>query len=193
EGLWDDGATVQELDFNTFQNFTVSTGIDSTATSSRIGYWDKENGTITIPGTVALLTKSPSGTVRIYSHIIEDLSINYNTGAATAAAFECIDGSFGTALKANICSNTTCTTLDKVNDTTTDYSTIPPVRTLGVNDFAIGPPQSIEDYSMEATLNNIVDGCSVSLASNIVADDGFGVGFEIYDSTARAVCSLPAL
>jgi hypothetical protein len=67
-------------------------------------------------------------------------------GSTSAAAYECIEGSFGGTVAGHLCANVGDNT-DFSIETTTDYSTIPGTRTLGPNDFPLGPQQQLSDLA----------------------------------------------
>ncbi len=73
--------------------------------------------------------------------VFDPLAVNIS-----GTAYECIEGQFGSTVGASLCSNSG-TGGNFINETTTDYSTIPGARTVGGDDVVFGPQQQLSDYA----------------------------------------------
>jgi len=84
----------------------------------------------------------PFGNTRLFEHDFTGLSFDTAAGSISATTYACIEGNFGAIVGAALCSNTVFGP-NFVNDTTTDYSTIPGTRFVGGDDIVAGPSNSL--------------------------------------------------
>jgi hypothetical protein len=124
----------------------VSSGILS---GTLTGSYDTGTGIFTFdPGTANILFDlNPLPENELYTWSVTDWTIG--DGSTSASGYECIDGTFGFSVGANLCAYVS-DSIDFTIETTTDYSTIPGTRILGANDVAVGPQQQLSDLAATA-------------------------------------------
>jgi hypothetical protein len=115
-------------------NFSSSTGLT----------WSYDNVTnlLTQTGGTFNARATTAPTTTLFRHLITGLVIG-NNAAGAAASFSCVEGNFGGGVGASICGNYNLGG-NFTNDSTTTWGPGTAVtRTLGGDDFSIGPVQSI--------------------------------------------------
>lgn len=111
----------------------------------------------------------------LFDHRFSGAVFNLATATITAATYECVDGTFGSVVGADLCANTSFGA-NSVNETTVDYTTIPSTRNVGGDDTISGPQQELADYS--AFLANF-DGSTVIIQTPAWAANPGAAGMEL--------------
>ena len=143
------GATLAQI--QTYSNSGSSTANISSSTGLIWSYNDMTNLMTQTGGLLnARLTTSPSST--LFRQFITGLVIG-NAGAASAATFSCVEGNFGSAVGASICGNYLFGG-NFSNESTTSWGPGTAVsRTIGGDDSAIGPQESIAVLNGMSTIS----------------------------------------
>jgi len=130
----------------------------------------------------ARFNTAPSTT--LFRHTATDLVIGAG-GAASASAFTCVEGNFGSVVNAALCGNYTFGA-NFVNESSVVYSGASVTRTLGGDDVSRGAPQSLADYDGMTTLSWV--GTALTL-SNSTGTSGLTL---VFDAGPQAVVPVPA-
>ncbi len=169
-------------------------GASVAAQLSTDGVWTYDNvaATVTLSGTLqADFDLNPAPGNELFNHRITDAVIGLDTATISAAAFECIEGTFGDLVGANLCANTN-RGANFISETTWDYSTIPATRVVGGDDVSNGPMQQLTDYA--ATLNSF-DGSILIIESPAWTNNpgAAGTQMEFLVTSAPSPVSVPSV
>jgi len=107
--------------------------------------YDTLSGIVTqVSGTTqANFDINPLPNNELFNHVWSGMT---NSGAGgSISAFDCIEGTFGGSVGASLCANTTWGG-NFINETTTNYNTVPGTRVVGGDDVIAGPQQQGSDY-----------------------------------------------
>ena len=115
----------------------------------------------------------------IFRHTITGLSIG---GPVSASTFSCVEGGFGATVGASICGNYNFGA-NKANQSTTTWGPgIAAARTIGGDDMALAPQQSIADYNYFAQVSfvgtTLVLSNGFCFSSCTSLTDGFNAGYK---------------
>jgi hypothetical protein len=113
---------------------------------STVGIYDIDTGIVTMnTGSTSIswdINPLPGNVLFTNTHT------DWSTGANSysASAYSCVDGSFGDTVGASLCGNYNFGG-NLSNESSIDYGMIPGTRSLGGDDYAIGPQQQGSDYA----------------------------------------------
>jgi len=118
-------------------------GLNSNISSSTATWsYDDATSVLTQTGGTFNARFNTSPTSTLFRHLTTGLVIG-NGGAATATSYVCAEGNFGAAVGASICGNYNFGA-NILNESTATWGPGTSVnRTLGGDDFAVGPQQSV--------------------------------------------------
>ena len=109
------------------------------------GMYDTVSGIVTMDAGTTSATFNVSPTATLMTHTHTDWGVG--AGGYTATGYTCTDGTFGDTVGASICGNYSYGP-DFVNNSSTNYATIPGTRTMAGDDTTAGPQQQGSDYAM---------------------------------------------
>lgn len=193
------GATVADAALYTatltsYKSFSNNgTSLANLTSSNATWQYDDVTGIMSQTGGTlnARFTITPATT--LFRYLTTGLSIG-GGGAANASTFTCQEGNFGTGVGANLCGNYNFGA-NYTNDSTLVYSGNTVTRTIGGDDNALGPPQSLADLDgfttlswvgTTLTLSNAV--CTVANCTTITGSPQFNDGAElVFDATPQVV------
>jgi hypothetical protein len=126
-----------------------STNGESVAASLTTGgtwTYDTTAKTLTLVGTQTnLFDLSPLPNNELFTHVMTDAAFDLVAATVTGSAYECIDGAFGSTVGADLCGGYNYGN-DFIENSSTDYTTIPGTLNLGGDDQIIEPQQQLSDY-----------------------------------------------
>lgn len=160
--------SVTLLQYSTFSNNGASNG--NLTSSTATWQYDDVTGIVTQTGGTLNARFNTSPATTLFRHITTGLAIG-GGAAASAATFSCMEGNFGGVVGANLCGNYTFGA-NFTDESTVVYSGSTVTRTMGGDDAALGPPQSLADLDgMTATVTGtslvLTNGsCTLSPAAN---------------------------
>ncbi len=169
-------------------------GASAAALVTTQGTWSYDNlaATVTLNGSLqADFDLNPLPGNELFSHVITDAVISLDGTSITAAAFECIEGTFGDLVGANLCANTNRGS-NGISETSWDYSTIPGTRVVSGDDVSNGPMQQLSDYA--SALNRFDLSVLVIESPAWTSNPGAaGIQMEFLVTNAPALISVPEL
>jgi len=171
--------------FATYSNNGSSAANISSSTATW-SYDDVTNLVTQTGGTLnARFTTSPTNT--LFRTLTTGLVIG-NGGAAAASTYSCVEGNFGGGVGASICGNYLLGA-NFVSDSTTTWGPGTAVsRTIGGDDMAIGPQQSIASLNGFNTISWV--GTSLILSN---ANQALTSGYQLtFNAGPQAVVPVPA-
>ncbi|QOJ32035.1 MAG: hypothetical protein HRU81_07960 [Gammaproteobacteria bacterium] len=185
--------------FQTFSNNGASNGNITSSTAT--WQYDDVTGIMTQSGGTLNVRFTTTPTTTLFRYLTTGLTIGAG-GAASATTYTCQEGNFGGNVGANLCGNYTFGA-NYANDSTLVYSGSSVTRTMGGDDAALGPPQSVADLGgmstvswvgTTLTLSNGV--CTLSPAANCTTITGaplYNKGMQlVFNAGPQAVVPVPA-
>jgi hypothetical protein len=109
-------------------------------------------------------------TTTLFRHVVTGLLIG-NAAPASGTSFKCSEGNFGANVGASICGNYTFAANGRSDSTTSWGPGVAFARTLGGDDVALGPQQSIAAYD---TMTATVSGSTLVLSNAACTPSGNG-------------------
>ncbi len=156
------------------QSYSANGVANWTATAGNTGVWQLDTGTgvaSMVSGTFSYLAKA--GPTPLMTHTMTGAAIG-GGGAASASTWSCIEGIFGGFVGAHICGNYNFG-VNGVNDSTYTPTTTGATVTLGGDDTASGPPQTLNNsYNNMAT--SAIAGAAAGFQRYLVSNGTPGVG-----------------
>ncbi|MCE7896538.1 hypothetical protein FBQ88_12810 [Gammaproteobacteria bacterium PRO2] len=146
------------------------------SSSTATWQYDDVTGVVTQTGGDFNARFNISPPTTLFRHTATDLVIGAG-GAASASSWACVEGNFGGNVGANLCGNYSFGA-NFANESTVVYAGNTVTRTMGGDDAALGPPQSLADLNgMTATVNGtslvLTNGsCTLSPAANCTTISG---------------------
>jgi len=186
-------ASAAEFDLTLIRVSTGSpNGSSNAVTLNTTGTWvyNDTTGIVTLNGTQqADFDLSPLPNNELFSHTMADVSIDINSVTISGSAYACIEGTFGGAVGAHLCANSSYGD-NFISETTWDYTTVPGTRTVGGDDVAAGPQQQLTDY---ASSLNLFDGSMLVIESRAWTNNPgvAGVQMEFLVSNAPPLRAIP--
>jgi len=166
--------TVTLTEYLSYSNNGASIGNLSSSTAT--WQYDDVTGIVTQTGGTLNARFNIGPPTTLFRHLTTGLVIGAGA-AASATSFECVEGNFGGNFGANLCGNYNFGA-NFANESTVVYAGNTVTRTMGGDDYALGPPQSLADLNgMTATVTGtslvLTNGsCTLSPAANCTTISG---------------------
>jgi len=169
----------------------------STATWS----YDDVTGLLSQTGGTFNVRFTITPTTTLFRHIATGLVVG-NAGAATATTFTCAEGNFGANVGASLCGNYNFGA-NFINESTATWGPgTAAARTLGGDDMAVGPQQSVMVYDNLTTVSWVGTTLTLSSAAcdplktggslNCSSVGGYNTGYTWVLNAGPQVVPLPA-
>ncbi len=124
-------------------------GMSNAVSLTTIGSWvyDDSAGTVKLSGTQRnRFDLSPAPNNDLFTHVMADVVFDLDAVTISGAAYECVEGDFGSLVGASLCGNVNFGE-NFIPETTLDYGAVPGTRAVGGDDVALGPQQQLTNYA----------------------------------------------